>query len=83
VLIDETHVVDREFVRRISRAGISRSEPLQIEVSTAGNNPDGYGKERFDYGPRSSGARSRPGAVRRRSTRRPQDLTDADLDADP
>lgn len=48
VLIDETHVVDREFVSIISRAGISRSEPLQIEVSTAGNNPEGYGKSRFD-----------------------------------
>src|SRR5215831_7504542 len=39
VLIDECHVVDRDFVRRISRAGISRSEPLQLEVSTAGNDP--------------------------------------------
>jgi phage terminase large subunit-like protein len=49
ILIDEVHVVDRDFIRRINRAGISRSEPLHIEVSTAGNNPDGYGKERFDY----------------------------------
>lgn len=48
VLIDETHVVDREFVKIISRAGISRSEALFCEFSTAGNNPDGYGKERFD-----------------------------------
>jgi phage terminase large subunit-like protein len=49
VLIDETHVVDRPFVKRISRAGISRSEALFAEFSTAGNNPEGYGKERFDY----------------------------------
>lgn len=49
VLIDETHVVDRAFVNIISRAGISRSEPLFLEFSTAGNDPDGYGKERFDY----------------------------------
>jgi phage terminase large subunit-like protein len=49
VLVDETHVVDRAFVDRISRAGISRSEPLFLEFSTAGNNPDGYGKERYDY----------------------------------
>jgi phage terminase large subunit-like protein len=48
VLVDETHVVDRAFVDIISRAGISRSEPLFAEFSTAGNNPDGYGKERFD-----------------------------------
>lgn len=49
VLVDETHVVDRPFVNRISRAGISRSEALFCEFSTAGDNPDGYGKERFDY----------------------------------
>lgn len=48
VLIDETHVVDRPFVEIIDRAGISRSEALFAEFSTAGNNPDGYGKESFD-----------------------------------
>lgn len=50
VLIDEAHVVDRRLAKVIRRAGISRSEPLQISVSTAGNNPDGWGKEQFDYG---------------------------------
>jgi phage terminase large subunit-like protein len=52
VVIDETHVVDRAFIRRIRRAGISRSEPLQLEFSTAGNDPDCYGKDQFDYGKR-------------------------------
>jgi len=50
ILVDETHVVDRAFMRRVKRAGISRKEPIQLEVSTAGTNPDGYGKEQFDYG---------------------------------
>jgi phage terminase large subunit-like protein len=49
VLVDETHVVDRAFVDIISRAGISRSEALFAEFSTAGDNPDSYGKESFDY----------------------------------
>lgn len=49
VLVDETHVVDRDFVNIISRAGISRSEALFCEFSTAGDDPDSYGKERFDY----------------------------------
>lgn len=52
LLVDETHVVDRRLADVIRRAGISRSEPLHIEVSTAGCDPDGYGKERFDYGER-------------------------------
>lgn len=50
VLVDETHVVDRDFITRITRAGISRSEPLFLQFSTAGKNPDGYGKEEYDYG---------------------------------
>lgn len=50
VLIDETHVVDREFIATISRAGISRAEPLFLQFSTAGKDPDSYGKEEFDYG---------------------------------
>jgi phage terminase large subunit-like protein len=52
ILVDETHVVDRRLMSVIKRAGISRSEPLHIELSTAGNNPDGYGKERWERGER-------------------------------
>lgn len=85
VLIDEVHVVDRDFVRRISRAGISRSEPLQIEVSTAGNNPDGYGRERFDYSRHvERGADGyRNDALFVAIYAAPQDLSDTELEADP
>lgn len=48
VFVDETHVVDRESIERVDRAGISRSEPVHAEFSTAGDNPDGYGKGQFD-----------------------------------
>jgi len=47
--VDECHVVDRAHITRISRAGISRDEPLHIEVSTAGNEPESYGMGRFKY----------------------------------
>jgi phage terminase large subunit-like protein len=50
VFVDETHVVDREFIKRINRAGISRSEPIFAQFSTAGKDPDAYGKEEFDRG---------------------------------
>ncbi len=52
VLIDEVHVVNREFISEsaIDRAGISRSEPLLMQFSTGGKDPDSYGKEEFDYG---------------------------------
>jgi phage terminase large subunit-like protein len=50
VLIDECHVFDREMHERTSRAGISRKEPLNIAMSTAGDDPSSYGYERCQYG---------------------------------
>jgi len=50
VVIDETHVVDGRLANVLEYMGASRSEPMQFEVSTAGNNPEGYGKRQFDYG---------------------------------
>lgn len=49
IFVDETHVVDWELIGRIDRAGISRKQPLHLEFSTAGDNPDGYGKDRYEY----------------------------------
>jgi hypothetical protein len=50
ILIDECHVFDREMHERTSRAGISRTEPLNLAVSTAGDDPSSYGYERCQYG---------------------------------
>lgn len=50
VIIDETHVVDSRLAGVLEYMGASRSEPIQLEVSTAGNNPEGYGKHQYDYG---------------------------------
>jgi len=50
VIIDEVHVVDERLARVLEYMGASRSEPLQFEASTAGNNPEGYAKKQFDYG---------------------------------
>lgn len=83
VLIDETHVVDRDFVSRISRAGISRNEPLMCEFSTAGNNPDGYGKERFDYSCKVISGDVVDQELLAVVHAAPQDLSDEDLEADP
>ena len=49
MLVDETHVVDRAMMKRVSRTGISRSEPLRLEVTTAGTVSHGYGHERYEY----------------------------------
>lgn len=50
VIIDETHVVDSRLAAVLEYMGASRAEPIRFEVSTAGNNPNGYGKRQWDYG---------------------------------
>lgn len=50
VVIDEAHVVDERLARRLEYMGISRSEPMQFVVSTAGTDTDGWGKKLQDYG---------------------------------
>jgi phage terminase large subunit-like protein len=82
-LVDEVHVVDREIIDRISRAGISRAEPLHAEVSTAGDDPMSYGKERFDHCLRVISGEALDPSLLAAVYAAPQDLTDAELDADP
>lgn len=50
VCLDEIHVLDNEFVAILEYAGVSRAEPLQLEFSTAGKNPEAYGATRWTYG---------------------------------
>ena len=81
--IDEVHVVDEPFIRRISRAGISRAEPMHVEVSTAGDDVDSYGYRRNVY---ANGVIS--GEIKDDQTlgivyAAPADLSDTDLLADP
>lgn len=82
-VIDEVHVVDREFMSRIDRMGISRSEPLQIEVSTAGNNPDGYGFEQFARAMEVIEGKREDQELLAIVYTAPQNLTAAELSANP
>ena len=80
VIIDETHVVDERLAKVLKYAGASREEPLHFEVSTAGRNPQGYGKKRWDYG-----MQVRDGTIRNdrhffEAWAAPQDATDEQLD---
>lgn len=83
LLVDETHVVDRKFMSQIDRMGISRSEPLHLEFSTAGNNPDGYGKDRFDYAVGVLDGTIADDEFFAAVYAAPQDLSDEDLDREP
>lgn len=83
LMVDELHVVDREFMNRVKRMGISRSEPLVAMFSTAGNNPDGYGKEQYDYGLDVIEGRRDDHQYFAAVYAAPQSMTDAELEADP
>jgi phage terminase large subunit-like protein len=83
VLVDETHVVDGAFMDRVDRAGISRSEPLHLEVSTAGSDPESYGKTRFDYALKVQAGEIEDEQLFVAIYAAPQDLTDEQLDANP
>lgn len=52
ILVDETHAVTFDLMRRVKRAGISRPEPLKFECSTAGPDLEGYGFGRYQLGHR-------------------------------
>lgn len=81
--IDELHVVDGPFVKRIARMGISRSEPLMIQVTTAGDDPTSYGKQRYDYGKRVESGDFENEAFFFDWHEAPQDLTDEQLKKSP
>lgn len=52
VVIDELHVCDRELYSTLRYAGASRSQPLFIDISTAGNDKLGIGFEQYQYAKR-------------------------------
>lgn len=83
VFVDEVHVVDKQHMRRLSRAGISRPEPIQLEVSTAGDEPESYGKARFDYACAVADGRQKDIETLALIYAAPQDVSDADIHADP
>lgn len=47
VVLDELHVVGRELYDTLKFAGAARRQPLYIEISTAGNDRDSLGYERY------------------------------------
>lgn len=83
VICDETHVVDAELMAILEGAGISRAEPLHVEVSTAGNDPSSYGKQQWDKGLRVAAGLEVDQAFLFISYHAPQDLSFDELDKDP
>jgi len=83
LFVDETHVVDRAFMNRVDRMGISRDQPIVLTASTAGKNPDSYGKERYDYGIQVNEGVIHDSSHLFVDFSAPQDVTDEELAARP
>lgn len=83
MVIDELHVVDARLMKVLKYAGASRSEPLHLEVTTAGNNPDSYGKARCDHGHQVAAGEIVEEDFFFLHYGAPENVTDAELDADP
>jgi phage terminase large subunit-like protein len=83
MLVDEIHVVDDAFMQRTKRMGISRSEPMIAQFSTAGMNPEGYGKTQWDYARDVQSGVIEDHQYFSAIYEAPQDLSDQDLEADP
>lgn len=85
VIIDEVHVVTRSFISEssIDRAGASRDEPMHIEVSTAGKDPDEYGRAQYEYGKQVAAGEVEDQGFFYLCYEAPADLTEEQLEADP
>lgn len=83
VVIDETHVVDREFMAILKYAGASRPQPLDLAFSTAGNNPESYGKSEWDRGEAINEGKEPIDSFFHQSYHAPQNLTVEEMNEDP
>ncbi len=79
VIIDETHVVDRRLALVLEDMGASRSEPLQFEISTAGNDPQSYGRVQYEFGKQVEADTVEAEHFFFKSYEAPQDATDEQL----
>lgn len=80
VCIDECHVVDFEMMERVGRAGISRKEPLNFAVSTAGDDPSSYGHKRYKDGQDVNAGRKEDLHYLHVEYSAPEKLTEAEID---
>lgn len=83
VVIDETHVVDERLARVLEHMGASRAQPMQFEISTAGNNPEGYGRKQYEYGKAVNRGEFLDDQTFFLAYEAPQKATDADIESKP
>lgn len=83
VTFDEMHVVDAQMYERVLGAGISRRQPLLLSWSTAGDDPSSVGYERCQYGRQVNSGERDDISFLHVEYSIPDDVTEADIAADP
>ncbi|WP_254509879.1 terminase large subunit [Anatilimnocola floriformis] len=83
VVIDEIHVVSSQLASVLEHMGASRAESLQFEISTAGNNPEGYGRKQYEYGKSVERGDFHDDQFLFVAYEAPQDCTDEDIETKP
>lgn len=78
-IVDEAHVVNERLARVLKYMGASREEPLEMAFSTAGDNIDGWGKKRWDYGERVNAGEIQDTEFLHVCYAAPQDASDEEL----
>jgi phage terminase large subunit-like protein len=83
VVIDETHVVDQRLARVLEHMGASRAQAMQFEISTAGNNPQSYGRKQYEHGQAVNRGDFLDDEFLFISYEAPQEATDAEIETSP
>ncbi len=79
-IIDEGHVVDSRLAGVLEFMGASRDEALELMVSTAGKNKQGWGKQQWDYGELVNSGKQDDISFLHQVYAAPQNATDAQLE---
>lgn len=83
IVVDELHVCDREMAERTSRMGRSRMEPINLAVTTAGDDPSSYGYERIKYGRQVNEGKRNDHTCLHVEYAPPETVKDEDLQSEP
>ncbi len=79
--VDEVHCVSTELMNVVKYAGASRSEPLHVEVSTAGNDPESYGYAKYKEGQANDAQETPDESLLFIDYSAPIDLSESELDS--
>jgi phage terminase large subunit-like protein len=78
-IIDEAHVVDDRLAKVLEYMGASRSEPMQFIISTAGDDPESWGRREYEYGKSVESGQILDDQVLFIAYEAPQDVSDDDI----